>query len=163
MGLLSPTDWKAKWIEPELKEDLNKSQPSPFLRGGFKLNGTVRSARAYVTSHGLYELHINGQRVGDQVFTPGWTSYNKRLQYQTYDVTSMLKKGDNVAGAILGDGWYRGNIGFSGNRRNIYGNRLGLLLQIEVQYTDGHLETFGTNASWKTSSRADIDVGDLSR
>ena len=151
MGLLSATDWKANWIEPDLKEDVSKSQPSPFLRGTFKVNGAVRSARAYVTSHGLYELHLNGQRVGDQLFTPGWTSYHKRLQYQTYDVTSRLKRGDNAAGAILGDGWYRGNIGFSG-QRNVYGSRLGLLLQIQIQYEDGHQEVVGTNANWKAAT-----------
>ena len=151
MGLLSATDWKANWIEPDLKEDVSKSQPSPLLRGRFKVNGAVRSARAYVTSHGLYELHLNGQRVGDQLFTPGWTSYHKRLQYQTYDVTSLLKRGDNAAGAILGDGWYRGNIGFSG-QRNVYGSRLGLLLQIQIQYEDGHQEVVGTNANWKATT-----------
>jgi len=151
MGLLSASDWKTNWIEPDLKEDVSKSQPSPFLRGIFKVNGAVRSARAYVTSHGLYELHLNGQRVGDQLFTPGWTSYHKRLQYQTYDVTSLLKRGDNAAGAILGDGWYRGNIGFTG-QRNVYGSRLGLLLQIQIQYEDGRQEVVGTNANWKAAT-----------
>ena len=72
------------------------------------MSGAVARARAYVTSHGLYELHLNGRRVGDQLFTPGWTSYKKRLQYQTYDVTSLLKSGDNAVGAMLGNGWYRG-------------------------------------------------------
>lgn len=151
MGLLSPSDWQASWIEPDLKEDVSKSQPSPFLRGTFKVAGNIRQARAYVTSHGLYELHLNGQRVGDQVFTPGWTSYNKRLQYQTYDVTPLLKKGDNAAGAVLGDGWYRGNIGFGG-QRNFYGNRLALLLQIQIRYDDGREETVGTNANWKATT-----------
>jgi len=151
MGLLSASDWKTNWIEPDLKEDVSRSQPSPFLRGIFKVNGAVRSARAYVTSHGLYELHLNGQRVGDQLFTPGWTSYHKRLQYQTYDVTSLLKRGDNAAGAILGDGWYRGNIGFTG-QRNVYGSRLGLLLQIQIQYEDGRQEVVGTNANWKAAT-----------
>jgi len=151
-GMMSSNDWQAKWIEPDLKEDSTKSQPAPFLRGAFKINGVVANARAYVTSHGLYELHLNGQRVGDQLFTPGWTSYNKRLQYQTYDVTPLLKRGDNVAGAILGDGWYRGNIGFSGNRRNFYGDRLGLLMQIQVRYEDGRQETFATNETWKAST-----------
>ncbi len=89
MGLLEPSDWKASWIEPDLPEDVTKSGPVPMLRREFKLSGAVARARAYVTSHGLYELHLNGQRVGDQLFTPGWTSYNKRLQYQTYDVTAL--------------------------------------------------------------------------
>jgi alpha-L-rhamnosidase len=151
MGLLKATDWQASWIEPNLSEDTSKSQPSPMLRGTFKLKGPVRRARAYVTSHGLYEFHLNGQRVGDQVFTPGWTSFNKHLQYQTYDVTTLLKKGENVAGALLGDGWYRGNIGFSG-QRNFYGNRLALLLQIQLQYEDGSEVMFGTDATWKATT-----------
>ena len=147
MGLLNASDWAADWIEPDLKDDL----AAPMLRNTFKIDGIVRQARAYVTSHGLYELHLNGQRVGDEVFTPGWTSYNKRLQYQTYDVTSLLRKGDNVAGALLGNGWYRGNIGFSG-QKSFYGDRLALLLQLNIQYQDGHQQTVGTNANWKATT-----------
>jgi Alpha-L-rhamnosidase N-terminal domain len=82
MGLLRPADWKASWIEPALDEDVSTSGPAPMLRGRFTIKEKIKEARAYVTSHGLYELHLNGQRVGDQLFTPGWTSYNKRLQYQ---------------------------------------------------------------------------------
>ena len=81
-------------------EDVTKTGPVPMLRREFKLSGRVARARAYATSHGLYELHLNGQRVGDQLFTPGWTSYNKRLQYQTYDVTALLKPGANAVGAL---------------------------------------------------------------
>lgn len=150
MGLLRQEDWKASWIEPNLKEDPAKSQPSPMLRGTFRVNGVVQQARAYVTSHGLYQFELNGKRVGDEVFTPGWTSYNKRLQYQTYDVTSLLTKGENVAGAILGDGWYRGYIGFSG-QRNFYGDRLALIAQIQIKYQDGHQEIVGTDQMWKST------------
>jgi len=87
-----------------------------MLRRGFRVGGAIQQARIYATSLGVYELQLNGRRVGDQLFTPGWTSYNKRLQYQTYDVTSLLRAGENVVGAILGDGWYRGNLGFDGQR-----------------------------------------------
>src|SRR5678816_94185 len=131
MGLLSPSDWKANWIEPDLKEDPKKSEPAPMLRRDFKVASPVESARIYVTSHGLYQLRLNGSQVGDQVFTPGWTSYNKRLQYQVYDVTSQLTAGDNSLGVILGDGWYRGNIGFA-NLRNAYGERLGLPCELRI-------------------------------
>ena len=93
----------------------------------------VASARVYVTSHGFYELHLNGKKVGDQVLTPGWTSYGKRLQYQVYDVTGMLIKGNNAIGAVLGDGWYRGTLAW-GNNWAIYGKRLGLLLQLRIKY-----------------------------
>src|SRR5262249_12538992 len=134
-------------VEP----DATKSQPAPLLRRTFTVNGPVQSARAYVTSHGLYEMHLNGKRVGDQVFTPGWTSYKKRLQYQTYDVTALVQRGENAAGVILGEGWYRGFIGFSG-QRNVYGNRGALLAQIEIVYQDGHRETIGTDEKWKCAT-----------
>ncbi len=151
MGLLSATDWKAGWIEADLPEDTSKSNPAPMLRRKFNINGAIQSARAYVTSHGLYEMHLNGRRVGEDFFTPGWTSYNKRLQYQTYDVTGLLQRGENAVGVMLGDGWYRGNLGFS-NQRNTYGNKLALLLQIQITYADGRNETIGSDAGWKAST-----------
>ena len=152
MGLLEPSDWTTSWIEPGLQEDVTKTGPVPMLRREFKLRGGVRRARAYVTSRGLYEMHLNGRRVGDDLFTPGWTSYNKRLQYQTYDVTPLLKPGDNAVGVLLGNGWYRGDLmGFAG-RRNVYGDRLALLLQIVVTYEDGRRETLGSDGSWKSAT-----------
>jgi len=151
MGLINPADWKAEWIEPDLQEDPQKPNPAPMLRREFKSQGAIKQARAYVTSRGLYEMRINGQRVGDQLFTPGWTSYSKRLQYQTYDVTSLLRNGDNAIGVTLGDGWYRGFIGFS-NKRNYYGERLALLLQIRITYSDGREETIGTDQRWKAAT-----------
>lgn len=151
MGLLSASDWKASWIEPDLREDASKSGPAPMMRREFKLNGVVESARAYVTSHGLYEMQLNGRRVGDEVFTPGWTSYKKRLQYQTFDVTPLLKSGDNAVGVLLGNGWYRGTIGFEG-RRNFYGDQLGLLVQMRVVYKDGREELIATDQQWKATT-----------
>jgi alpha-L-rhamnosidase len=151
MGLLAPADWKASWIEPDRPTDAANMSPAPMLRREFKISGPVERARAYVTSHGLYELHLNGRRVGEDLFTPGWTSYNKRLQYQTYDVTSLLKPGANAVGAMLGDGWYRSELGWQ-DRRNLYGPRVGLLAQIEISYKDGRREVVGTDASWKAST-----------
>ncbi len=151
MGLLEPSDWKTSWIEPGLPDDPKKSGPVAMLRREFKLKGPIASARAYVTSHGLYEMQLNGQRVGDQLFTPGWTSYNKRLQYQTYDVTPLLRSGDNAVGVQLGNGWYRGYLAWQ-DRRNVYGERLALLCQIKITYKDGHEETIGTDPGWKAST-----------
>jgi alpha-L-rhamnosidase len=151
MGLLEPSDWQANWIEPDLQEDVSQSGPVPMLRRAFKVNGVVQRARAYVTSHGLYEMYLNGQRVGAELFTPGWTSYKKRLQYQTYDVTKLLTTGNNVLGVLLGNGWYRGNIGFSG-RRNVYGDKLALLMQIKITYRDGREEIVGTDQNWKATT-----------
>jgi alpha-L-rhamnosidase len=151
MGLLKPEDWKARWIETTAEEDPKVSQPAPIVRGSFTVKGKVRSARAYATSLGLYELEINGRRVSDQLFTPGWTSYAKRLQYQTYDVTALLRPGANVAGATLGDGWYRGNLAFR-DGRNTYGQRLALLCQIRLEYEGGRVETVGTDGTWKSAT-----------
>jgi alpha-L-rhamnosidase len=151
MGLLEPADWTATWIEPDIKEDVTQSGPSPMLRRAFRLKGPVAQARAYVTSHGLYEMLLNGQRVSDQLFTPGWTSYNKRLQYQIYDVTPLLKAGDNAVGVALGNGWYRGNLAWE-DRRNLYGEHLGLLCQILVTYKDGREDVVASDGSWKSST-----------
>jgi alpha-L-rhamnosidase len=151
MGLLAPSDWSAKWIEPAVADNPKVSGPAPMLRREFAVNGVVARARAYATAHGMYELEINGARVGDQVLAPGWTSYNKRLQYQTYDVTSLLKNGPNAIGATLGNGWYRGNLAWA-SRRNVYGDRLALLVQVVITYRDGRQETVGTDAGWKSST-----------
>jgi alpha-L-rhamnosidase len=95
-------------------------------------------------------LYINGKKVGDELFTPGWTSYNKRIQYQTFDVTSMLQSKNSI-GATLGDGWYRGNIGWQ-NQRNYYGEKLALIAQLHIVYADGTSETIETNESWKATT-----------
>jgi alpha-L-rhamnosidase len=151
VGVLRSEDWQASWIEPGIDEDVSKSNPAPFLRKEFEVTGDVKSARAYITSHGLYELHINGQRVGDEVLTPGWTSYDHHIQYQTYDITPSLKKGGNAAGVMLGDGWYRGNLAFSG-QRNTYGSKLALLAQIQIVYADGSSQVIGSDQSWKAAT-----------
>src|SRR6185503_8357223 len=99
-GLLRAGDWAGRWIGPQATSADSLPSSSPLLRRAFRVDGGVRSARVYVTSLGLYELYLNGQRVGDQLFTPGWTSYNRRLQYQTYDVTALLRRGANAMGAM---------------------------------------------------------------
>jgi len=151
MGLLDPTDWTAAWITPAWDEDLTTPQPVPMLRTTFAVEGEVRAARAYVTSLGLYEVELNGRRVGDQVFTPGWTSYDTRLQYQTYDVTGLLESGQNALGAMLADGWYRGNTTWD-RRRNVYGEHLALLLQLRITYADGREQVVGSDPSWKATT-----------
>jgi len=151
MGLLEPVDWKAKWITPNLEEDETKSNPAPMLRREFSVKKRVERARLYATAMGLYEMELNGKRVGDEYFTPGWTSYDFRYQYQTYDVTGVLKNGANCLGAMLGDGWFRGRIAWGG-KRNSYGKKLALLAQLLIRYTDGTQEIVGTDEKWKTST-----------
>jgi alpha-L-rhamnosidase len=148
MGMLNAEDWKAQWIGPATEE---QGRPSPLLRKGFSVAKKIRSAFAYITAHGLYEAHINGQRVGNDYLTPGYTSYNKRIQYQVYDVTNLLKPGANAIGASLGSGWYRGIYGI-GTRHEIYGKDIALLLQLNITFTDGTTATIGTDNTWKTST-----------
>lgn len=150
MALLQTSDWKAKWIEPGYAED-TVNRVSPLFRKSFRLNKEIRTATAYITSHGMYEANINGQRVGNDYLTPGWTSYKTRLQYQVYDVTSQLKKGDNAIGVTLGSGWYRSYLTWY-IRKNLYGKNVGLLFQLEVTYTDGSKETIVSDGSWKSST-----------
>jgi alpha-L-rhamnosidase len=150
-GLLDRTDWKAQWIKPDLIEDTTRANPSPLLRREFSLRSGIRSARLYVTSLGLNAIELNGQPVTDAVFRPGWTSYNKRLQYDTYDVTRFVHAGVNAIGATLGDGWYRGHFGFEGMRNN-YGTGLGLLAQIVVRYASGEWQIIGSDDHWKAST-----------
>src|SRR6267154_4438039 len=151
MGLLQPSDWHAHWITPNLAEDPSKSSPSPMLRHEFRVQKAVASARLYASAMGLYELQLNGRRVGDEYFTPGWTSYDFRYQYQTFDVTSLLKSGQNCIGAMLGDGWYRGYLN-AGGKRNSYGNKLALLAQLEITYSDGTHDSVVTDETWKAST-----------
>lgn len=150
MGLLNPSDWKAAWIEPGYPED-SVLRPSPLFRKSFTSSKKVQSATAYITSHGMYEAHINNKRVGDAYLTPGWTSYNKQLQYQVYDVTGLVKQGPNAVGVALGSGWYRGNLAWDG-LKNVYGKDIALLFQLQLNYTDGTTETIVSDESWKSST-----------
>jgi len=149
-ALLRTNDWKAKWIQPGYTEDLVLRQ-SPLFRKQFTAKKKIKSATAFITAHGLYEAQINGQRVGDAYFTPGWTSYNKRLQYQVYDVTNLLKKGNNAIGVTLGSGWYRGHLAW-GSNKNIYGKDISLLFQLAITYSDGTTETILSDGSWKSAT-----------
>lgn len=146
MGLLKPSDWSAQWIgrAPDSGEG---SQPSPFLRREFALREAIVSARCYVTARGLFELHLNGRRVGSDLFTPGWTDYARRIPCLVYDVTDWVQAGPNAVGAVLGEGWYAGYMGW-GTKRNLYGDRLSLLLQLEVTYADGTRETVVSGPEW---------------
>ncbi|MCB8947879.1 MAG: family 78 glycoside hydrolase catalytic domain [Ardenticatenaceae bacterium] len=158
MGLLN-SGWQAQWITPAWDEDPRQPQPAPMLRRSFATENKPISARLYATSLGLYELRLNGQRVGDALFTPGWTSYHHRLQYQTYDVTNLLNAGDNVLGAMLGEGWYRGYMGHRGHH-NLYGDKLALLVQLVLTYKDGRIQTITTDESWR-ATRGPIQMSDL--
>jgi alpha-L-rhamnosidase len=123
--------------------------PAPYLRKQFNLSKSVRRARAYVSALGVYQLYLNGKRVGDEVLAPGWTDYRKRVQYLTYDVTDSLKRGKNAVGAIVGDGWYAGSLGFDLSRNHFGPDPARLRVQLNVEYTDGSTSTVVSDDSWK--------------
>ncbi len=162
MGLLERYEWSGEWIGGPLAGGARTSSPAPFLRKGFPLAQPVVAARLYATALGLYEVEINGQRVGKDIFTPGWTDYKRRVQYQVYDVTDLLRQGDNVIGAVLGDGWYCGNVAAFGRQR--YGDRPRLLAQLELTLADGSKMTVTTDGTWKVAYgpilEADLIMGE---
>lgn len=125
--------------------------PVRYLRQAFETTGkTIEKARLYTTALGIYQMFVNGQRVTEDYFSPGWTDYNKRIYYRTYDVTSLIKAGDNAVGVVLADGWYSGYVGY-GRQRDHYGKKLRLLSQLNVTYTDGTTDVFATGDDWKAS------------
>lgn len=148
-GIKNVDNWKAQWIQVGFEEE--EGRPSPLFRKDFSSAKKVKQAVAFITAKGVYEAEINGQKVGDACLAPFWTSYNERLQYQTYDVTELVKQGANAVGVTLGSGWYRGNIGFSG-QVNVYGSELALLFQLELTYEDGSKERIVSDGSWKSST-----------
>lgn len=131
--------------------------PPPHLRKEFKLAKPIKQALLYSSALGVFETDINGQRVGDEYYKPGWTDYPTRVYYFTHDVTDMLNKGDNAIGTLLGDGWYAGHIGFGLNREQ-YGKNPRYISQLEVTYTDGSTETIVTDGSWKASYGPTIEA-----
>jgi alpha-L-rhamnosidase len=150
--LLEPSDWLAEWIGPAENESPSGPGPAHRLRRVVHLDREVASARLHITSAGVHTARINGERVGDIVLAPGWSSYPNRLHYDTHDVTRHLTVGANVISAELADGWWRGELGWD-SRRNRYGESLGLLAQLEVWFVDGTRATFATadDGRWRTS------------
>ena len=151
IGLLATEDWTADWIRSSIRFT-EIFHPSPMLRKEFSLSGKVASARLYITSLGLYQAEINGKKVGDLVLTPGWTSYQHRVQYQTYDVGAMLNTGGNALGVTLGDGWYRAFRPNNRDREHFGKESLDVIAQLEVTYADGTRETITTDDTWKSST-----------
>ena len=157
-GLLEADDWRATFVGPAWDEDLETPQPCPYLRRSFAVQAPATWARLYVTALGVYELELNGHRVGDDVLAPGWTSYHHRLRYDTFDVVDAVQQGENVLGAVLGDGWYRGVL-VDNLRRNRYGDRLGLLCRLELTHADGSTTVVVTDDGWRASTGPIIATG----
>lgn len=166
-GLMGKENWQAKWIGNDLtalgKGEVYHLPPSPYFRKQAVLKDQIKKARLYVTALGLYEFYINGQRIGKDYFTPGWTDYDKRVYYQTYDVTSKLKAGENVFGSLISEGWYAGYLGYAllvqnPVVKNFYGKVPLLKAQIEVEYANGKKEIITTDGSWKSNHGAMVEA-----
>ncbi|WP_205650204.1 family 78 glycoside hydrolase catalytic domain [Actinoplanes solisilvae] len=145
-GTLTPTGLE---VTGNLETLLADPAGKPLLRREFPVDRKVSRARVYSTALGVYELSLNGRKVGDHQLAPGWTDYTKRVQYQTFDVTDQLVAGTNTIGAMLGDGWYSGSIGWFGDK--LYGERPELLAELRIDYTDGTSQTIGTDGTWRSA------------
>jgi alpha-L-rhamnosidase len=162
MGLLAPSDWSARWIaaDPEIiRHDpaataptlLDPGTPAVFRRE-FDLPCAVARATVYATARGLFELSLGGRRVGADLFAPEWTDYDKRIHYRAYDVTALLVPGRNTLDATLGDGWWSGYVGWQETRGRYGSLENSLLVQLEVELTDGTRLTLGTDGSWQCAT-----------
>jgi alpha-L-rhamnosidase len=167
-GLLDSSDWKATWIAryfvpPEGYEPPSDTQydnpwrarPADYMRSEFSVERPVRRAILYASALGVYQAHINGRRVGDEVLAPGWTDYHTRVEYQLYDVTDLIRPGANAIAAVLGEGWYCGRIGMSPKKAGaLYGGRPVFIAQLHLEYEDGGIATIVTDGNWRTSNEA---------
>jgi alpha-L-rhamnosidase len=154
VGLLKPEDVRAKWIGLDgpmtYPGEKRKYFACPLFRKEFQTGGEIRRATLYASALGVYRFYINGQPVGNDYFTPDWTDYHKRVYYNTYDVTDLVKANEaNTIGGVLGAGWYAGQLCWVG--QNIYGNRPRLFGQLEIELTDGSVQTIATDGTWKTA------------
>lgn len=164
MGLLNPADWQARWIgsdegafSGDAAANLKAPLPTPrYLRKGFHLDQPIRRATVHVTALGLYELRINGQRVGDHLLAPEWTRYTHRVQVDSFEVTDLLRSGDNAIAAIVGNGWYCGSFICWPQRPRIFGDRPWLLAQLEIETADGQRHMVVTDDSWRVSTNGPL-------
>lgn len=141
-------EWTAPFVSAETEDSYKENSKGTYVRGTFEIKKPVKEAFAMTTGLGLYNFFLNGEKAGDDEMTPGWTSYQRHLLYQTYDVTSMLKEGCNVAGAMLGAGWYKGVMGLT-KARNNYGDQTGFAMELVIHYEDGTQERIYTDTDWK--------------
>jgi len=166
LGLLHNSDWQAKWInvpeetEPTISESGYFFHRPQYLRKRFDLENPVAQARLYITSKGVFEAEINGEKVGQDVMTPGWTSVNKRIETLTYDVTKMLEKGENAIGVVVAEGWYSGRIAYT---RSYNGPKPvpQLICQLEITFQNGERQIVTSDASWKGTINGPIRLSDI--
>jgi alpha-L-rhamnosidase len=178
MGLLAPEDWTARWISYKDTSALHTSRkelylpPARYYRKEFHSAGKVRRATLYASALGIYDAYVNGTRVSERMFAPGWSDYRRRAYYNTYDVTPLVQKGVNAMGAVVAEGWYSGYVGYGllvgygPNKagRYFYGKTPALVAQLEIEFEDGRRVTIGTDETWRVATgavaEADILMGE---
>lgn len=159
LGLLETSDWTARWIAGDYKPNKKERYPVDCFCRTFSVEKPIAKARLYVSARGVYDVAVNGKRIEEFIFAPGMTDYRKRIQYQTYDVTSLMQK-ENKVELRLADGWYRGSCAAYGVT-NVYGVRTSVMAQLEITLTDGTVQTYVTDDSWKWSNDGPIRFADL--
>ena len=147
--LFHAADWEARWISYE-GNNSSAPAPCPYFRHEFTVPARPARARLYASARGVFELHLNGETVGRDHMAPGWTDFSRQVQYLTYDVTGKIVPGPNLLGAVLGDGWYCSYL--SGRRRDLYGERAELLLQLELVFADGGRQVIATGNGWECTT-----------
>ena len=166
LGLLNNSDWKAKWTGLDTAKDSIKGVRNflmhrpQYLRKGFELLSDIASARLYITSKGVFDVHLNGKDVSDDVLTPGWTAYNKRIETLTYDVSELLASGENVIGVELASGWHSGRIS---RGKAVYDNFASpkVLCQLEITLKDGSKTTIVSDETWKGTTDGPMRLASL--
>jgi alpha-L-rhamnosidase len=172
MGLLAPQDWSARWISYKDAAPLHLSRKELYLpaaryyRGEFQTAGKVRRATLYASALGIYDAYVNGKRIGERMFAPGWSDYRRRAYYNTYDVTALVQNGANAMGAVVAEGWYSGYVGYGllvgygPNKvgRYFYGKTPALIAQLEIEFEDGRRATVGTDEAWRVSTGAVLEA-----
>ena len=146
-------EWQAEWLTPDCEDN----PLHPIMYRDFDLPSPVVSARAYICGLGLYHFELNGQKVGDEYFTPYCNAYDQWIQYQTFDVTDHLAPGSNMISIMLGNGWYKGRYGANGGSRDIYGDRFALLCEMRIRLENGEEMVIVSDSSWKAQPSPIID------
>ena len=166
MGLLNNADWKGSWIGLDTGKDSIKGTKDvvihkpQYLRKSFELSNEPSSARLHITAKGVFDVHLNGENVSDDVMPPGWTPYEKRIETLTYDVSNLLESGQNTIAVELASGWYAGRLGWSKTKFGTVESPR-VLVQLEIQLSDGSMQFITSDESWKATTDGPIRFAEI--